>query len=119
MLTCGSLPPNPSELLESRRFLEFLDRLQKHFDWVVIDAPPILPVTDASIISGHVDGVIFVASAEQTPLPALRGALEQLSKTSAHVLGVVLNLVDTQRRGYYYSEYYHRDYNRYYEKSAV
>ena len=119
VLTCGTTPPNPSELLESRRFAEFLDRLQKHFDWVILDAPPILPVTDASVLSGKVNGVIFVVSAEQTPLPALRGALEQLGKTQAHVLGAVLNGVDMERRGYYYTEYYNRDTAKYYAKSAV
>jgi capsular exopolysaccharide synthesis family protein len=119
LLTCGATPPNPSELLESRRFTKFLAQLHSHFDWVVIDAPPILPVTDASILCGKVNGVLFVASAEKTPLPALRGALEQLARTQAHILGVVLNLVDVKRRGYYYTEYYNRDTEKYYTKSAV
>jgi len=119
ILPCGSTPPNPSELLESRRFSEFLERLDKHFDWVIFDAPPILPVTDASVLAGKVSGVVFVSSAEQTPMPALRGALEQLNKAHAHVIGAVLNVVDMKRRGYYYTEYYNRDYDRYYAKPAV
>jgi tyrosine-protein kinase Etk/Wzc len=119
LLPCGTTPPNPSELLESRRFVEFLERLRKHFDWVIIDAPPVLPVTDASVLAGRVNGVIFVASAEQTPIPALRGALEQLTKARATMLGAVLNVVDMQKRGYYYTEYYNRDYDKYYAKPAV
>ena len=122
LLTAGTTPPNPSELLESLRFSEFLGRLEQYFDWVILDSPPVMPVTDSIVLSGKVDGVLMVASAETTPMPALRGALEQLKRGRASVLGVVLNQVDVRRRGYYYAGYagyYHRDYEADYLGTAA
>jgi capsular exopolysaccharide synthesis family protein len=116
LLPSGTHPPNPSELLDSDRFSQTLRLLRETYDWVIIDSPPVMPVTDALILASAVDDVIIVASAEVTPLPALRGTLEQLGRAPSRILGVVLNRVDLQRRAYYYSDYYHRDYDRYYVK---
>ena len=118
LLTAGTTPPNPSELLESARFTEFIAHLEKYFDWVILDSPPVMPVTDSIVLSAKVDGVLLVASAETTPMPALRGALEQLRRARASLMGVVLNQVDVRRRGYYYAGYYHRDYENYYVGSS-
>jgi succinoglycan biosynthesis transport protein ExoP len=114
LLLSGAHPPNPSELLDSRRFKDLLSEFQRDYDWIIIDSPPVMPVTDAIIISSAAAAVIVVASAESTPLPALRGAVEQLRRTHTRILGAVLNRTDFRRRGYYYADYYHRDYARYY-----
>jgi succinoglycan biosynthesis transport protein ExoP len=119
LLSSGAHPPNPSELLDAQPFKDLLIQLEQEYDWVIIDSPPVMPVTDAIIIAASGADVIIVASAEATPLPALRGALEQLGRTGTRVLGAVLNRADLRRRGYYYSDYYHRDYTRYYTSTAV
>jgi succinoglycan biosynthesis transport protein ExoP len=119
LLSSGAHPPNPSELLDAQPFKDLLVQLEQEYDWVIIDSPPVMPVTDAIIIAASGADVIIVASAEATPLPALRGALEQLGRTGTRVLGAVLNRADLRRRGYYYSDYYHRDYTRYYTSTAV
>jgi capsular exopolysaccharide synthesis family protein len=118
LLPAGTTSPNPSELLDSTRFAEFLAHLEKYFDWVVLDSPPLMPVTDALVIANKVNGVLLVATAEATPLPALRTALDQLRRSRVPVLGTVLNQVDLKRRAYYYTEYYHREYDAYYVRSA-
>src|SRR3990170_6298488 len=64
LLAAGKNPPNPAELLGSRRFKEFMASLGEHFDWVIIDSPPVMAVTDASVIAHNVSGVVFVVGAE-------------------------------------------------------
>jgi capsular exopolysaccharide synthesis family protein len=118
LLTAGTLPPNPSELLDSRRFKKFLVQLGKHYDWVILDSPPVIPVTDAIVLADVVTGVIFVAAAETTPMPATRNAIEQLRRAPAPVLGAVLNRADLKRRAYYYRRYYPRGYQGYYSPPA-
>ncbi len=119
VLTSGTLPPNPSELLESKRFKDFVAQLGRYFEWVVIDSPPLLPVTDAMILSQHVGGVILVMSADGTPLQAARSAIEQLDTARARILGAVLNRVDLQRRAYYYANHYREEDERYYTRSSA
>jgi capsular exopolysaccharide synthesis family protein len=112
ILTAGPLPPNPSELLDSHRFRKFLTQLGKFYDWVILDSPPVMPVTDAIVLAEVATGVIFVTAAEETPIPASRNAINQLRRAPAPVLGVVLNRADVKRR--YYTRYYTRAYQAYY-----
>lgn len=119
VLTSGALPPNPSELLESKRFQEFMAQLGRYFDWVLIDSPPLLPVTDAMVLAQDVSGVILVVSADATPLQAARTAIEQLDTARARILGAVLNRVDLERRAYYYADHYREDDERYYSRSSA
>lgn len=114
ILTAGTLPPNPSELLDSQRFRKFLGQLGKHYDWVILDSPPVMPVTDAMVLAEVATGVIFVAAAETTPIPASRTAIDQLRRAPAPLLGAVLNRADLKRRGYY-ARYYKRAYQTYAE----
>jgi capsular exopolysaccharide synthesis family protein len=118
ILTAGTLPPNPSELLDSRRFKRFLSQLGTHYDWVILDTPPVMPVTDAIVLADVATGVIFVAAAETTPIPATRTALDQLRRSPAPLLGAVLNRADLSRRGYYYARYYRREYHAYAQRAA-
>jgi polysaccharide biosynthesis transport protein len=114
LLLAGVAPPNPAELLGSQRFRDFLATLQEHFDWVVLDTPPVMAVTDASLVSHLSNGVVFVVGCEQTSKFTANAALEQLEAAKARFLGGVLNKVDVERHSYYYSHYYRRDYGQYY-----
>jgi polysaccharide biosynthesis transport protein len=114
VLPAGTLPPNPSELLGSKRFAELLTTLGRHFDWVLIDTPPVMAVTDSSIVAHLTSGVVFVVGAEMTNRYAAQRAMAQLGRGHAHVIGAVLNRVDLKHHAYYYSQYYRREYSDYY-----
>jgi succinoglycan biosynthesis transport protein ExoP len=114
VLPSGRLPPNPAELLGSARFRDFLATLGQHFDWIIIDTPPIMAVTDAAPVAHLASGVLFVVGAEMTPRAVAQHALEQLEAAQGHLIGAVLNRVDLERDAYYYSQYYRREYRSYY-----
>jgi polysaccharide biosynthesis transport protein len=118
LMAAGKNPPNPAELLGSKRFKDFMLSLGDHFDWVIIDSPPVMAVTDASVIAHGATGVIFVVGAEMTSKGAAKAALEQLDSAKAKYVGGILNRVDVKRNAYYYSRYYRREYSTYYSKSA-
>jgi non-specific protein-tyrosine kinase len=105
VLPSGELPPNPAELLGSLRMQSLLDELTAQGDIVLIDSPPVLPVTDAAVLAQYVDGVLLVIDAGRTRLDAARQALQSLRQVGANVLGAVLNGVP-ERRGAY--RYYYR-----------
>ena len=110
IITSGPKPPNPAELLGSHRMKEFLDKVREGYDVIIIDAPPILPVTDAAVLSQYVDGVVLVAGYGLTTFDAAIQAKASLQKVNARILGVVLNGVPTDKRGgYYYYYYYYYD----------
>jgi polysaccharide biosynthesis transport protein len=107
----GSLPPNPSELLGSKRMQQFMAYLHKSCDIVIIDAPPLLPVTDALVLSPVTDGVVMVIDYGGTRIGEALQGKTQLDQAGARILGVVMNKIPTGRRGYsYYYYYYNRDY---------
>ena len=107
----GPTPPNPADLLHSDRFKKFLSDLSDRFDRVVIDSPPVVPVTDSAIISTLVDGTVFVVRAFATSRHMSRQGLRTLRDVDSPVVGVVLNAVNLSRREYNYSYqyYYHRE----------
>lgn len=93
VLASGAIPPNPSELLGSQEMKRLLDRLEESFDSVIIDAPPLIPVTDAAVLAQHVGGVIMVAGAQTVRRQDLDKSLNALQMVGAVVLGVVLNRI--------------------------
>jgi succinoglycan biosynthesis transport protein ExoP len=107
----GSLPPNPSELLGSKRMQQFLEYLQKSVDVVIIDAPPLLAVTDALVMSSLTDGVLLIVDAGGTRIGEAVQGKTQLDQAGARVLGVVMNKIPVGRRGYSYYYYYDRYYS--------
>jgi succinoglycan biosynthesis transport protein ExoP len=114
-ITAGRTPPNPSELLSSERMTQMLANLSMGpFDWVVVDTPPVLAVTDAVIVAQKVAGVVFVIGSEMTRRVHAERALETLQSGRARSIGVVLNRVDFNRNKYYYSRYYGYQYKSYY-----
>ena len=117
-ITAGRTPPNPSELLSSERMNNLLTNLGSGpFDWVIIDTPPVLAVTDAVILAGRVSGVIFVVGSEMTRRAHAERALETLQSGHPKSVTVVLNRVDFNRNKYYYSRYYGYQYKSYYGQS--
>jgi succinoglycan biosynthesis transport protein ExoP len=118
VLPAGHLPPNPAELLGSKRFEDFIDTLKQHFAFVVIDSPPIMAVSDSAIVAHMADGVLFVIGAEMTSRGVARTAVEQLINANGHMIGAVLNGVDLTHNAYYYSQYYRREYGHYYIKGS-
>jgi capsular exopolysaccharide synthesis family protein len=115
VMASGHTPPNPSELLASDRMAGFVANLRKGpFDWVVIDTPPVLAVTDAVIVARLVSGVVFVIGSEMTRRVHAERALEILTAARPASIGTVLNRVDFRRNKYYYSRYYGYHYQSYY-----
>ena len=116
VIACGTIPPNPSELLGSVKMVELLKDLEKKYDRIVIDAPPALAVTDPVILSGMVDGTIIVVRANETNRHAVMKTKEMIeSVKSSHLIGAVLTMVETERTGghYYYYRYYGKKYGHY------
>jgi succinoglycan biosynthesis transport protein ExoP len=119
-ITAGHTPPNPSELLASERMKTLLTNLSHGpFDWIVIDTPPVLAVTDAVILAPLVSGVTFVVGAEMTRRRLAERAVETIMQAHPKFAGVVLNKVDIARNRYYYSRYYGHQYKNYYAEAAV
>ena len=100
-IPAGNHVTHPSELISSDRMKQFLDRVKPAFDWIIIDSPPALPVADASVLGGLVDGVLFVVRANSTPSAASQKACKELR--DAHILGVVLNSAEESSG---YNSYY-------------
>jgi non-specific protein-tyrosine kinase len=105
VLTAGPTPPNPAELLSSPRVKVLFDQLRSSADVVLIDSPPVLPVTDGLIVSGLVDATIVVATTNRTSRKDLHRTLELLDQVQADVVGTVLNGVDPSRTYGYGSGY--------------
>ncbi|HZA06028.1 MAG TPA: polysaccharide biosynthesis tyrosine autokinase [Propionibacteriaceae bacterium] len=107
VLPSGRIPPNPSELLGSRAMEQLLERLTTSYDIVLLDTPPLLPVTDAAVLGMLAGGVLVVAGADRVHRPQLRESIEALTTAGVHIHGLVLNRVARQETGAYayYSGY--------------
>jgi tyrosine-protein kinase len=112
LLPAGPIPPNPAELLDSARARDVFTRLRDQYDLVLIDSPPVLPVTDAAILSRHADATLMLAAAGQTRRSDLHRAVEKLDQVGATILGTVLNKV-TRQTGHYYGYGYGYSYKPY------
>ena len=109
----GPIPPNPADLLSSRRLSEALAALRQEYKFIVIDSPPVMAATDPVILSVLVDGVLLVVRSGQTPKDAFTRARDQLAAVRCRFLGVVLNAVDSSSPDYYYSYRYYPYYSGY------
>lgn len=105
-LTGGVIPPNPSELLGSEQMKNVLQRAKEQYDYVLIDTPPVMPVTDALIVGRFVDGMILVIASAEVKVEMARDVKNQLVNVGANILGVVLNKVRSEHHGYGYGYYY-------------
>jgi capsular exopolysaccharide synthesis family protein len=119
VLTSGPKPPNPPELLGSSKMQAFIKIVAEEYDVVIIDAPPVLPVTDAAVLSVLADGVILVISYGETSNHSLIQAKETLEKVDANIIGTIINNTPTKGyRAYSYYYYYNDDDNSSRRKSA-
>lgn len=101
VLTSGPLPPNPADLLESAVCVELLQSLREHFEWVLVDGPPVLGLADATILGRQMDGVLYVIKSGFKSRRADQKALQQLRQTGSRVIGAVLNQVKDLDPGLY------------------
>lgn len=107
-IPCGTIPPNPAELMESEAMIKFLAELRERYDIIILDTPPVIAVTDSEILSKHVDGSILVVSADTTEMELLRRASEIMKQGTHHFIGAVLNnFVYKASYGSYYKYYYY------------
>jgi len=105
ILSAGTVPPNPLELLSSRRFEEVIAKLKEAFDIVIIDSAPLQLVSDAQVLSQFASSVIYVVKADSTPYQVAQNGLKKLRRVNAPILGVVLNQLDLEKAEKYYGEY--------------
>lgn len=106
LLTSGPIPPNPAEMLASERSKALWAKLAETYDYVLIDSPPVLAVTDASILAAQVDGVILVIRSGQTRIDLAQEAKDQLLKANANIIGTILNQLNMDSKDYQYYYYY-------------
>lgn len=105
ILTSGAIPPNPAELLASKRMNQLIEETKSYFDLVVFDLPPVLAVTDAQVMASKVDGTIFVAPKGLVNKDQMIQSRDLLNKVNANVLGAILNRVEKSDDNYYYYYY--------------
>lgn len=105
VMTAGTVPPNPLELLSSKRFDDVIEKLQEAFDIVVFDSAPLQLVSDSLVLSQHASAVVYVVKADSTPYQVAQNGLKRLARVGAPVLGVVLNQLDIEKAEKYYGEY--------------
>lgn len=105
IITAGTVPPNPSELLASKKFEHFVDNMKAVFDIVIFDLPPVTVVPDATIVATKVDKTVIVARVKVTPMEELDKTKKMLQNVNANIAGVVVNGVKTSGKKYY-GKYY-------------
>ena len=116
LLPSGKRPPNPGEIIHSARMSFLLSYLNRRFDVIIIDSPPILPSSDALLLAAQVDGTIMVVKAGGANREIHKKVVDQTRSAQANIVGAVLNQVDTRGQGYY--RYYYKYYSKYYGKEA-
>ncbi|RPI15691.1 MAG: polysaccharide biosynthesis tyrosine autokinase [Ignavibacteriae bacterium] len=108
LITCGTIPTNPAELIASKHMQTFLNLVKPKFDYIIIDSPPLATVTDAELLSSYADGTVVVSLANKTRLDLLINTIETLNKINDSFIGVILNNFDYQATyGSYYKYYYY------------
>lgn len=105
VLPAGVKVPNPTELLSSEKFKEFIECMRMRFEFIILDCPPVLSVSDCIPVSRVSDGTLFVVSSKDTDKNDAKTALQQLQRNGANVIGTVLNKVDKTNENSYYSYY--------------
>jgi len=110
ILPAGPIPSNPAEMLGSPRMKELVQELKEAFDVVIFDSPPCIAVTDAVVLSAHLDGVILIIKQDSTTKDAAREAKRRLTEVGDNLVGCIMNNIDMDKDSYgyrYYYYYYH------------
>jgi len=118
VLSHGFIAPDPLQLLSSRRLINALKVLRGHYDRIIIDTPPILPVSDALVLAKHADAVIFVTKCDATSIKHINQGLDLLLRINARVIGIVVNQLDL-RKAEKYSDYGYGGYYESYESKTA
>ena len=113
ILPAGRVPPNPAELVGSKRTGFLMDYLKHRYDFIVIDTPPIMPTTDALLVAPHTDGTILVIKSHQADRKIIQEVLNRFESNNLPIIGTVLNRVNMKKEGYY--KYYKKYYSSYYD----
>jgi capsular exopolysaccharide synthesis family protein len=120
IITAGAIPPDPLDMLASKKFRLLLDELSKRYDRIIIDSPPVSLVSDAVLLSSFVDAVVFVTKADDTNSRIVESSLSKLRQSNANIIGAILNNVDIRKMskyyGYGYGKYYGSGYYSYGEE---
>jgi capsular exopolysaccharide synthesis family protein len=107
VITAGPVPPNPSELLGSRKLISLMEELKSKYDIIIFDSTPLLVVTDALILSKHVDGTVLVLRSNKTTYELARKGLKSMRDLDSNILGIMVNAIDVKKHSYYSYNYYH------------
>lgn len=102
IVTAGKIPPNPAEMLASKSMTLFLEEMKNHFDYIVLDTPPVHAVADPQILSTKADGTLFVVRAGVTKKDDVQSSISTLKKVNADIIGTVLHAVENSKNKYYY-----------------
>tara|TARA_Y100000590_G_C15298434_1_gene855327 strand:- start:101 stop:733 length:633 start_codon:yes stop_codon:yes gene_type:complete len=114
VITSGIIPPNPSEMLGSKRMINFVKLLEEKWDMVLFDSPPLVAVTDANMISQEIDRIVLIVKVGQTDKKAFHHTINNLNHINAPIGGIIMNAVTNKSSyGSYYYYYYHQYYNYY------
>ncbi len=116
-MPAGNIPPNPAELLSSKRLTELIEEFKAHFDMIIFDSPPVISIADASVIASRVDGIILVSRAGFVPRHFPLQAKNTLESVNGKIVGCILNSIQSQHQPYYYYRYYQK-YGDYYGETA-
>lgn len=103
LLTTGTLPPNPAEIIGSNTMENFLEECKINFDYIILDTPPILPVTDSKLLAIKADATVLVVRSEISKLKHVSQAFKELGKVNANVIGTILNDVEVHSERLYYN----------------
>ena len=106
VLTAGSTPPNPAEILSSEKMKNLIEDLKNIYDYIFIDTPPIGLVTDAGVLSSFIDGVVLVVKSESIEKKYLEETKKKLDAVDARILGAILNSYKSEQKDYNYYSYY-------------
>lgn len=112
ILSSGTRPPNPAELLGSEKMKDFIEKLKNTYDFIILDTPPIILVTDAQILAQYVDGCLLVVAAGEADRDSVIKSKGLLEKVDAKILGTVINKVDIKKKGYYHYQYEYGESNK-------
>ena len=114
IIPSGPIPPDPAELLSSKKFEELIASWSTEFDFLILDSPPVLSTPDSLLLSRLVDGTILIANFNKTTFDAAQKAIKSFADINTHILGIIINKVNLSKSSYYYYDYSH---NYYYYKS--
>lgn len=107
ILKAGKIPPNPSEMLLSKKMRNFMEVIKEYYDYIFIDSPPVGIVADASILAQYSDGTILLVAANEADIEAVKVAKERLEGVNANILGAILNKFEANENSYGYYNYYY------------